>query len=244
MDFVPKVWRELANLSRERQAAKLSRQELVTLRSMQKPIVFGVILAALVVFGKVTAGHHPAAASNAIVAGEEFRSASSGGPVGNSAAIAPIGEDETLLFSPDSDLECAELAAVSRAKVTLDVAMYSFTDGALARRLAELAQHGVAVRVYRDASEYEREERSGRSTTALLRQSGVKVKIKAPGELMHLKSYAIDGKVLRSGSANWSRSGLQYQDNDLVYMNSASAAAGFEAEFSSIWNREDNLIVP
>jgi hypothetical protein len=33
---------------------------------------------------------------------------------------------------------------------------------------------------------------------------------------MHLKSYQIDGKLLRTGAANFSASGLKRQDNDLV----------------------------
>ena len=32
---------------------------------------------------------------------------------------------------------------------------------------------------------------------------------------MHLKAYAIDGQVLRTGSANFSTSGENAQDNDL-----------------------------
>jgi phosphatidylserine/phosphatidylglycerophosphate/cardiolipin synthase-like enzyme len=33
---------------------------------------------------------------------------------------------------------------------------------------------------------------------------------------MHLKSYQIDGKLLRTGAANFSASGLKRQDNDLI----------------------------
>ena len=43
---------------------------------------------------------------------------------------------------------------------------------------------------------------------------------------MHLKAYAIDGAVLRSGSAIFSRSGERDQDNDLIVIRDVSAAAG------------------
>jgi phosphatidylserine/phosphatidylglycerophosphate/cardiolipin synthase-like enzyme len=33
---------------------------------------------------------------------------------------------------------------------------------------------------------------------------------------MHLKAYAIDGELLRTGSANFSASGERQQDNDLI----------------------------
>jgi phosphatidylserine/phosphatidylglycerophosphate/cardiolipin synthase-like enzyme len=45
---------------------------------------------------------------------------------------------------------------------------------------------------------------------------------------MHLKSYEIDSKLLRTGAANFSASGLKRQDNDLIVIHSANAAAEFE----------------
>jgi hypothetical protein len=60
---------------------------------------------------------------------------------------------------------------------------------------------------------------------------------------MHLKSYQIDGTLLRTGAANFSASGLKRQDNDLVVIETAEAAAAFkrafDARFASgeIWSR-------
>jgi len=50
------------------------------------------------------------------------------------------------------------------------------------------------------------------------------VRIKRGGPFMHLKAYAIDGKVLRTGSANFSASGENAQDNDLIVIRDAGAA--------------------
>ena len=49
---------------------------------------------------------------------------------------------------------------------------------------------------------------------------------------MHLKAYAIDGVILRTGSANFSTSGERAQDNDLVVIRDPGAAAKFEAHLS------------
>lgn len=43
-----------------------------------------------------------------------------------------------------------------------------------------------------------------------------RIRMKAPVPYMHQKSYAIGGRILRSGSANLSASGLKQQDNDVV----------------------------
>jgi hypothetical protein len=40
---------------------------------------------------------------------------------------------------------------------------------------------------------------------------------------------------LRTGSANFSRSGETRQDNDLVVLRSASVCAGFDGKFDRAW---------
>lgn len=68
----------------------------------------------------------------------------------------------------------------------------------------------------------------------------VEVKIKHSRVLMHLKSYAVDGQTLRSGSANFSASALKHQDNDLVLTHDAASVRRFELDFSQLWSRPDN----
>jgi phosphatidylserine/phosphatidylglycerophosphate/cardiolipin synthase-like enzyme len=63
---------------------------------------------------------------------------------------------------------------------------------------------------------------------------GVEIRIKRDtGAPMHLKSYEIDGRLLRTGAANFSASGLKRQDNDLIVIESAEAAAAFKHAFDA-----------
>jgi phosphatidylserine/phosphatidylglycerophosphate/cardiolipin synthase-like enzyme len=57
---------------------------------------------------------------------------------------------------------------------------------------------------------------------------------------MHLKSFQVDGRVLRTGSTNFSVSGEVYQDNDLIVIDSPQAAARFREIFERLWARADN----
>jgi phosphatidylserine/phosphatidylglycerophosphate/cardiolipin synthase-like enzyme len=50
---------------------------------------------------------------------------------------------------------------------------------------------------------------------------------------MHLKSYQIDGRLLRTGAANFSATGLKRQDNDLGVIENAEAAAAFKRAFDA-----------
>lgn len=68
----------------------------------------------------------------------------------------------------------------------------------------------------------------------------VEVRIKHSRVLMHLKSYAVDGQTLRSGSANFSASALKHQDNDLVLTRDTATVRRFELDFNQLWLRPDN----
>jgi phosphatidylserine/phosphatidylglycerophosphate/cardiolipin synthase-like enzyme len=121
--------------------------------------------------------------------------------------------------------------------------MYSFTDHELAKELIQLAKSGVRVRVYRDWREYEQEKERGSSTAELLVAGGVQVRVKSSQDLMHFKSYVIDGTLLRTGSANWSLTGLKRQDNDVYYERDSETAKLFEARFSQMWERPSNFVL-
>ena len=148
-----------------------------------------------------------------------------------------------VLYAPESNLERSEMETLRSAKVSVDVAMYSFTDHELAKELIRLAKNGVRVRVYRDWREYEQEKERGSSTAELLVAGGVQVRVKSSQDLMHFKSYVIDGTLLRTGSANWSLTGLKRQDNDVYYERDSEAAKLFEARFSQMWERPSNFVL-
>ena len=59
---------------------------------------------------------------------------------------------------------------------------------------------------------------------------------------MHLKAYAVDGEVLRTGSANFSTSGENAQDNDLIVIRDAGAAGKFDAHFERMWDAAEPMI--
>ncbi len=76
----------------------------------------------------------------------------------------------------------------------------------------------------------------------ILLAAGVQVRVEESRDLMHLKSYAIDGALLRTGSANWSPTGLKRQDNDLRYEVDPALVKLFQARFAEMWDRPNNLI--
>ena len=113
----------------------------------------------------------------------------------------------------------------------LYMAVYVLTDWPIMQALTRAADRGVKVRIYLDATQLGERE-PAKPFRDLAETPGVEIRTKqtlsAP---MHLKSYQIDGKLLRTGAANFSASGLKRQDNDLVVIESAGAAAAFKHAF-------------
>jgi hypothetical protein len=54
---------------------------------------------------------------------------------------------------------------------------------------------------------------------------------------MHLRSYQVDGRTLRTGAANFSASGLKRQDNDLTNVPRVGIDWGLFCVHPSLWAR-------
>jgi hypothetical protein len=144
---------------------------------------------------------------------------------------------------------------IDRARKTIDIAMYSFTDRNIADALLRAARRGVRIRIYRDRIQV----RDRGDKTRRLLESGpgkkhisVLVKRNSSRNIMHLKAYLIDGSVLRTGSANWSppgegafcrrgyRSHHAQQDNNLFLTMDRKEISRFERTFNRIYSRDSN----
>jgi len=161
------------------------------------------------------------------------------------AAAAPAVE---VHYSPAEDLEALDLVELDSAKSAVDISAFAMDDRPVAEELVKLAQRGVVVRIYRDQTQYSGETargaKGGTDLNTLFRgQANIHVRVKGVTALAHLKAYAVDGKLLREGSANWSAQGLKVQDNSLVVIREPTAVTKFESDFEAIWNRASNQAV-
>lgn len=125
------------------------------------------------------------------------------------------------------DLEHIDLQLIRSATKSVDIAAYSLTDWAIIAALKEARARGVIVRIALDPSVHQAYDK--------LADMADVVRIKKRGPLMHLKAYAVDAVLLRTGSANLSPSGLKQQDNDLIILRDLPAVAKFEARFAEVY---------
>lgn len=152
-------------------------------------------------------------------------------------ALVPAYPDTAPLihYAPAQNLEHVDVALIDGARKEIDFAAYILTDWPVMQALSRAARRGVKVRIYMDSLRQGGFEPSA-PFRALLSDSLIGLRVKRAGApLMHLKSYQIDRRLLRTGSANFSASGLKRQDNDLVVIESHAAAAAFMRRFETIY---------
>ena len=141
-------------------------------------------------------------------------------------------------YAPAENLEALDVAALDRATRTIDMAAYTLTDYPVIEALGRAARRGVAVRILVDRAQLETRPESP-PLIALQDVAGVSLKVKRGRIYMHLKAYQIDGRWLRTGSANFSASGLKQQDNDWILIDNAGAATRFAADFERMFGEAD-----
>jgi phosphatidylserine/phosphatidylglycerophosphate/cardiolipin synthase-like enzyme len=137
-------------------------------------------------------------------------------------------------YSPEERLDRIDADLIATATTSIDLASYSLTDSIVIDALEAAAHRGVKIRIALDPRERHDFVRFGDLADT--------VRIKRGGPFMHLKAYEIDGATLRTGSANFSSSGENAQDNDLIVIRGGDSAGAFEAHFERMWRVAQPMI--
>jgi phosphatidylserine/phosphatidylglycerophosphate/cardiolipin synthase-like enzyme len=121
--------------------------------------------------------------------------------------------------------------------MTMDIAIYSFTRNDIGDALIAAHSRGVAIRVIADSGQA---PQTG-SEIARLESAGIPVKrtagISGSG-IMHNKYAVFDGRVLLTGSYNWSTNAEENSFENALFIRNTAAISEYQANFNSIWNRQ------
>ena len=161
--------------------------------------------------------------------------------LGFAAQVADIrtaqAAEPEIHYAPVENLEHIDIELIRSATKSVDMAAFTLTDWAIIAALKEAHTRGVTIRILLDPSQ--------RQEYCKLAEMTDIVRVKKRGRpLMHLKAYAIDGALLRTGSANFSPSGLKQQDNDLIILRDPVLAAKFEARFAEVYSAAEPMRAP
>lgn len=154
-------------------------------------------------------------------------------------AYAPVEGAPAHFYSNQigDDLTATFTTAISNAKTSVTLAVYSLTDASIIESLHNKAQEGVPVRVICDAKASPYIDSKLGHQVATTRRFG-------PG-LMHQKILLIDGHQVWIGSANMTTESLRMHGNLVMALDHAPLAASLQAKFDLLQvEGHDSLSTP
>jgi phosphatidylserine/phosphatidylglycerophosphate/cardiolipin synthase-like enzyme len=152
-------------------------------------------------------------------------------------AATPYSEvkvDGTLLevmFSPDDGVSGRLVELLAGAQESIQFLAFSFTSDDLAEVLLERAAAGVRVSGVMDAGQAE--SNSG-GEYERFRSNGLDVFLDGNEDKMHHKIFIIDGKIVVTGSYNFSTSAETRNDENILILHNQDVARSYSEEFQRI----------
>ena len=143
-----------------------------------------------------------------------------------------------VAFTPGDDIEGLIVREIARARATIQVQAYLFTDRHVATALVGALRRGVAVDVIGDAAQ---QESGGLPVLARLRKAGARVYLDGELAASHNKIVIVDAGTPRAtvitGSYNFTHAAQARNAENVVLISGSRAitdryAANFEAQRS------------
>lgn len=140
-------------------------------------------------------------------------------------------------FSPQDKITKNYLIPIIRnAQSSILIPTFLITDKWFADELITAHQRGVKIKIILDASSAS----SPYSQIKTLRNAGIEVKVENFAGKLHSKSIIIDNKVVVIGSMNLSKSGQNYNDENIVIITNQQLAQEYTQFFYNLWNKIDS----
>lgn len=140
-------------------------------------------------------------------------------------------------FSPQQACDVKIISYIDSADSSLDVAIYNITLDRIGDALIRAKDRGVKVRLVADF----RSAFAGPSIVERLMKAGLDVKLwRGESEeqlgIMHHKFTIVDGKILQTGSYNYSMNASVRNAENQMYIGDSATVQKFAAEFARLWN--------
>lgn len=140
-------------------------------------------------------------------------------------------------FSPGDDCLNHILELIDGCENSLDICVFTISDDRIKNALLNAHVENVAIRVISDNDKLKDEG----SDIKELSQRGIAVKIDTTPYHMHHKFMIVDGKILLTGSYNWTRSAARFNQENVLSMQDADVISSFQEHFDELWEKCVNL---
>ncbi|XP_072319299.1 mitochondrial cardiolipin hydrolase isoform X2 [Eucyclogobius newberryi] len=127
------------------------------------------------------------------------------------------------------------LRHILSATLSLDLCVFAFSNMDLCRAVLALHKKGVVIRVLSDKDYI---AISG-SQIGPLRKAGICVRCDVGSVYMHHKFAVVDGRLLITGSLNWTLTAVQGNVENLIVTMEPELVKPFIQEFNHLWETND-----
>lgn len=137
-----------------------------------------------------------------------------------------------VMFSPGQDIPENIAFLLSRAKKSIDLCVFTISDEKLGHCLKVMHNRGIKIRLITDNNKM----RDAGSQVKDLARAGIDVKIDNSKYHMHNKFGIIDGRIVFTGSYNWTYTARAFNQENLVITTNYAILHKFIDEFDRLWN--------
>lgn len=142
-----------------------------------------------------------------------------------------------VYFSPQDRITKNHIIPlIKSARNYIYIPAFLITDKWLADELIFAKQKGIDIKIILDASQ----AFSPYSQIKRLREAGILVKVENYAGKLHSKSILIDDRVSVIGSMNFSKSGQNKNDENVIIIKNNNLTQNYRQYFEYLWNRIDN----
>lgn len=138
----------------------------------------------------------------------------------------------SVCFTPNKQCQLQIIGEINKAKASIFVQAYSFTDRDIAQALVAAAQRGVQVQVLLDKSN----RNDNRSAKDVIIKNNLPLRFDSPTGIAHNKVIIIDQSTILSGSYNFSAAAYTRNTENLLTLNSPDLAKEYIKNWLKRWN--------
>lgn len=133
---------------------------------------------------------------------------------------------------------------LASAQVSIDAALHRFNSQRLARALLDAHRRDVRIRLLTDRSKFG----DSAATQKLLSNCGFPVRVThgrdGESSKMHHKFAVLDGRLVITGSYNWTFASEEQNHENVVLLRDAKLVETYRHEFEALWPNSDDARQP
>lgn len=137
----------------------------------------------------------------------------------------------SVCFTPGKQCQTKLIDEIHKAKRSIYVQAYSFTDRDVTDALVDAAKRGISVKVLLDKSN----KNDNRSSKDLLIHNRIPVRFDYPAGIAHNKVMVFDQTTVVTGSYNFSAAAYKRNTENLLILNSPSVAQEYIQNWQKRW---------